>query len=243
MIQLGASPLVIFAFMMLTMAVVSGWFVGVWVSSGTVGVTERIRAVRLVRIGLTTLAWMITVLLVAASGVLLHFDWRPPPIAFLLAASFGVAAWIGFSTLGRQLAVGIPLAALVGFQAFRWPLELIMHRGFQQGFVPIQMTYAGRNFDIVTGVTAALLGAALARVRVPRMVVLLWNVIGLVLLANVLTIAVLSMPMLRRFGPDRMNVWVAVPPFVWLPTVLVVAALAGHIIIFRRLFGQSGIAD
>jgi hypothetical protein len=147
----------------------------------------------------------------------------------------GLAAWIGYSRLGRQLAVCVPIAALVGVQAFRLPLELIMHRGFQQGFVPIQMTYAGRNFDIVTGVTAALLGAALLRVRVPRMVVLLWNVMGLVLLANVLTIAVLSMPMLRRFGADRMNVWVAVPPFVWLPAVLVVAALAGHIIIFRRL--------
>ena len=82
MIQLGASPLLIFAFMMLTMAVVSAWFLGVWVSSGQVRLTERIRAVRLIRIGLTTLAWMITVLLVAASGVLLHFDWRPPPIAF-----------------------------------------------------------------------------------------------------------------------------------------------------------------
>jgi hypothetical protein len=178
---------------------------------------------------------MITVLLVAAGGVLLHFDWHPPPMLILLMASLGLAAWIGFSSLGRQLAVGVPLAALVGVQAFRLPLELIMHRGFQQGFVPIQMTYAGRNFDIVTGVTAALLGAALLRVRVPRMVVLLWNVMGLVLLANVLTIAVLSMPMLRRFGADRMNVWVAVPPFVWLPAVLVVAALAGHIIIFRRL--------
>lgn len=239
MINLGASPLLMFAFMMLTMAVVSGWFVGVWVSSQTIGLTERIRAVRLIRIGLMTLAWMVTVLLVAASGVLLHFDWRPPPMVLLIVASLGVAALIGFSKLGHQLAVGLSLAGLVGFQAFRWPLELIMHRGFQQGFVPIQMTYAGRNFDIVTGVTAAILGIALLLIRVPRAVVLLWNVMGLLLLANVLTIAVLSMPMLRRFGPEQMNVWVAMPPFVWLPTVLVVAALSGHIVIFRRLLAKT----
>src|SRR5262245_51272078 len=99
MITLGASPLLIFAFMLLTMAVVTGWFVGVWVSSATIGLTERIRAVRLVRIGLTTVAWMIVVLLVAASGMLLHFDWRPPPMLLLIVASFGVAAWIGFSSL------------------------------------------------------------------------------------------------------------------------------------------------
>ena len=212
---------------------------GVWVSSGTDGLTERTRAVRLVRIGLTTLAWMIAVLLVAASGILLHFDWRPPPIAPVIVASFGAAAWIGFSATGTAARGGPAIGGLVGFQAFRWPLELIMHRGFQQGFVPIQMTYAGRNFDIVTGVTAALLGMALARIRVPRTVVLLWNVMGLVLLANVLTIAVLVDADARRFGPDRMNVWVAMPPFVWLPAVLVVAALSGHIIVFRRL-GPGG---
>jgi hypothetical protein len=233
-INLAASPLLIFAFMVLTMAVVTGWFAGVWVSSGAMGWQERTRAARLIRIAVTTLAWMVTTILLAASGVLLHFDWRPPPMLLLIVASLGVAAWIGFSPLGRQLA-GLPLAGLVGFQVFRWPLELIMHRGFQQGFVPIQMTYAGRNFDIVTGVTAAILGMALVRIRVPRAIVLVWNVMGLLLLANVLTIAVLSMPMLRRFGPDQMNVWVAMPPFVWLPAVLVVAALSGHIIIFRRL--------
>ena len=238
MINLGVSPLLTFAFMMLTMAVVAGWFVGVWVSSGTIGLAERTRSARLIQIGFTTLVWMVTVILLAASGVLLHFDWRPPPMVLLIVASLGVAAWIGFSKLGHQLAMGLPLASLVAFQAFRWPLELIMHRGFQQGFVPIQMTYAGRSFDIVTGVTAAILGITLARVRVSWLIVLLWNVMGLLLLANILTIAVLSMPMLRRFGPDQMNVWVAVPPFVWLPTVLVVAALSGHIIIFRRLLSR-----
>ena len=140
MINLGVSPLLTFAFMMLTMAVVAGWFVGVWVSSGTIGLAERTRSARLIQIGFTTLVWMVTVILLAASGVLLHFDWRPPPMVLLIVASLGVAAWIGFSKLGHQLAMGLPLASLVAFQAFRWPLELIMHRGFQQGFVPIQMT-------------------------------------------------------------------------------------------------------
>jgi hypothetical protein len=33
--------------------------------------------------------------------------------------------------------------------------------------------------------------------------------------------------------PD--NTWVASFPYVWLPAILVTAALLGHIIIFRRL--------
>ena len=43
------------------------------------------------------------------------------------------------------------------------------------------------------------------------------------------------MPMFHRFGMDRLNVWVADPPFVWLPTVMVLTALAGHLLMFRKL--------
>ena len=62
-----------------------------------------------------------------------------------------------------------------------------------------------------------------------------WNVIGTVLLANILAIAIASMPMFHLFGVDRLNVWVAELPFVWLPSVLVLTALAGHLLIFRKL--------
>jgi hypothetical protein len=94
------------------------------------------------------------------------------------------------------------------------------------------MTYTGRNFDIVTGATAILVAWALAS-RGSRRLVIAWNVMGLALLVNVLTIAVLSTPVFRYFGDDRLNVFVTYPPYVWLPAVMVLAALAGHLLIFR----------
>jgi hypothetical protein len=101
--------------------------------------------------------------------------------------------------------------------------------------MPIQMSYSGRNFDIVTGATAVLLAIALATTAVPRWVIAVWNTLGTVLLANILAVAIASMPMFRLFGVDRLNVWVADPPFVWLASVLVLTALAGHLLIFRKL--------
>jgi hypothetical protein len=65
--------------------------------------------------------------------------------------------------------------------------------------------------------------------------VIAWNVLGLALLGNVVTIAILSTPLFRYFGDDRLNVWVTYPPFVWLPAVMVLAALAGHLLIFRAV--------
>jgi hypothetical protein len=62
-----------------------------------------------------------------------------------------------------------------------------------------------------------------------------WNLLGLGLLINIVTIAILSMPTpMRRFeGPA--NVFVATFPYVWLPTVMVSAALLGHLLVARRL--------
>jgi len=47
--------------------------------------------------------------------------------------------------------------------------------------------------------------------------------------------AILGTPRFQYFGPDRQNTWVTYPPYVWLPAVMVLAALAGHLIIFRAL--------
>jgi hypothetical protein len=110
-----------------------------------------------------------------------------------------------------------------------------MHRAYEEGIMPVQMSYSGRNFDIVTGITAALLGAWLARGPVPGWVVGAWNLLGLALLVNVVTVAILATPVFRWFGDEHLNVWVTYPPFVWLPAVMVTAAWAGHLVIWRRL--------
>jgi len=41
--------------------------------------------------------------------------------------------------------------------------------------------------------------------------------------------------MVGAFGPDRLNTWIADPPYIWLPGVLVPAALFGHLLTWRKL--------
>ncbi len=54
-------------------------------------------------------------------------------------------------------------------------------------------------------------------------------------------VALSGTPRFQYFGAERLNVWVTYPPFVWLPAVMVLGALAGHLVIFRalRLQGQT----
>ena len=187
------------------------------------------------RVGALTLIWMGVTLALADRGTFRQWDATPPPFALLVVALIALAAAISFGPVGRRLATGLPLWVLVAVQAFRLPLEISMHALVGRGIMPEQMSYAGRNFDIVTGATALVVAGLVAARLAGRRLVLAWNIAGLLLLVNVVVVAILSTPRFAAFGPDRLNVFVTYPPFVWLPAVLVLAALAGHLIIFRAL--------
>lgn len=141
---------------------------------------------------------------------------------------------------GARFASAIPLAGLVGYQVFRVPLEWWLHRMYVEGVIPIQTTYAGRNFDIVTGVTAAALALWLRTGRRAPGLVLAWNLLGLALLANIVIVAVLSTPVpFRAFAGEPANLLPSTFPYVWLPTFLVQAAWFGHLVEFRALRNRS----
>jgi hypothetical protein len=61
--------------------------------------------------------------------------------------------------------------------------------------LPIQMSLEGRNFDVLTGILALPIGYLLIRKKTysPK-IIIVFNVVGLLLLLNILIIAVLSMP-------------------------------------------------
>jgi hypothetical protein len=184
---------------------------------------------------IATVAWLGITFALARAG-LLGFSTTPPTMMVLIAVALVMAIGVGTSRLGRQIATGIPIAALVGVQAFRFPLELMLHQAYNEGLMPIQMSFSGFNFDILTGLSA--IAVALVLVRRPRSLTLvrIWNTAGVVLLVNILTIALLSAPSpFRAFHNEPANVWVEQAPWVWLPTVYVFAAITGHILVYRRI--------
>lgn len=223
------------AFVIIPLALVVALFWGVSHASHHLHDTKTVR-LRALRLTCAVAAvWMVVTWAAAESGVLRQWDATPPPFALLVAGIVGLAVAMAFTGYGTRIARGLPLWTLVAVQGFRLPLELAMHAMYERGVMPVQMSYSGRNFDIVTGGTALVVAWLVATGRGGRRLVLAWNVLGLILLVNVVTIAILSTPRFRYFGDDRLNVWITYPPFVWLPAVMVLAALAGHLIVFRAV--------
>jgi hypothetical protein len=180
--------------------------------------------------------WLVVPAVLASRGVLDRYS-PPPAPGFVLVGLITLGTVVlAFSAFGSRLAAGIPLAGLVGYQVFRVPLEWVLHRLYSEGVIPVQMTYAGQNFDVVTGVLAAALGLWLWAGHRTVWLVVAWNIIGLALLANIVTIAILSTPVpFRYFMNDPANLLPSRFPYVWLPTFLVQAALFGHLLVFRAI--------
>lgn len=204
---------------------------------GYARVTSWARAARL---GGALVAWFALTGALAASGMLQRWDARPPPLMPLLVVGFVLTVVLARGEVGTRMARELPLAAIIGFQAFRLPLELVMHRAAAEGTMPVQMSFSGWNFDILSGASAIVVAWLVARGSAPRWLVLAWGVMSSALLVTIVSIAIASMPAIGAFGhsPERLATWVAFFPFTWLPTVLVAAALFGQIVLFRRLAAE-----
>lgn len=188
-----------------------------------------------IRLGIAVALVMAAQFGLAHSGVLQAWSKVPPPFMLMLVPTLVLTTRLAFSGLGTSLARRLPWAMLIGLQAFRLPLELLMHRAVREGVMPVQLSYSGWNFDILTGASALVVAFLSLKGKVGRPLVTAWNLMGSLFLATVVGIALVSMPILQAFGPDRMNTWITFPPFVWLPGILVPTALFLHLVAWRKL--------
>jgi hypothetical protein len=223
-----ASAASLLAFLIICAAVVAAFLGGVWLSARRESVRPLRRTI-LAAVG--TALWLAAICLIVESGWLRGDQRR---LLFFAAGMNAVCLAVGLSPVGRWLSL-LSLPALVAFQGFRLPLELVLHSWVAQGVIPETMTWSGRNWDIISGVLA-LVAALFCR----RSIVWAWiaNLVGLVLLVNVMRVAVLSSAV--SFG------WPVTPkleliyhlPYALIIPVCVGGALIGHIALTRALLRQ-----
>src|SRR5258705_3682647 len=187
---------------------------------------------------ITIVAWTAILLILSKVGFFADFSKLPPRPALAVLIPLPFILGFAFSKTGTQLLKVVPSHWIIFMQSFRIAVELLLLVAFLNDKLPVQMTFEGRNFDVVTGVLALPVGYLLARRKThSRKLVLVYNIAGLLLLLNILVIAVLSMPTsIRYYMNEPANILVAEFPFILLPGVLVPIAYGLHILSLRQLF-------
>lgn len=174
--------------------------------------------------------WLFLQWILSAKGYYLNFTGLPPRLALavfppiliiLLIMIFKKKAWLKIFSL----------KTLTWIHIVRIPVELILLGLFFDKQIPQLMTFEGRNFDIISGLTAPLIAYFCFTKNIwSKNVALVWNFICLALLLNIVMNAILSAPFVfQKFAFDQPNVAIAFFPFIWLPSFIVPIVLFSHL--------------
>ncbi len=130
----------------------------------------------------------------------------------------------------------IPPQWIIYLQSFRILVEIALWVGVRNGSLPVQMSFEGRNFDILAGLFALPVGYyCFVKKTWPPVVALLYNIGGLILLLNIVTITALSLPTpLRVFHNQPDSSMITMFPFIYLPGFLVPLAYTLHIMSIQQ---------
>jgi hypothetical protein len=186
------------------------------------------------------IAWLFVQALTALSGFYLVTDTIPP--RFLLAVGpplfFLLALFI--TPQGKAFLDRLNLKTLTMLHVVRVPVEIVLFLLFVHKAVPMLMTFEGRNFDVLSGLTAPLIFYVGFRYEQPnRIILIIWNVLCLGLLINIVFFAALSAPSpFQQFAFDQPNVGVLHFPFIWLPSTVVPIVLLSHLASLRLLLAR-----
>jgi hypothetical protein len=184
--------------------------------------------------------WFIYAGLLGYFGVLKNAT-RPPGIVFILVPviAFLILFIVRSSAIAR-VALAFPLWILLGTQCFRIGVELFLHQLWIEGLVPRMLTFEGANLDIYIGASAPLIAWLSLRGQWGLRIALVWNLLGLLALANVVTRSVLTAP-----GPFNLihaevpNLMMGTFPFLFIPAFFVPLAVALHVLAIRSISSRG----
>ena len=181
--------------------------------------------------------WLVLQMAVALTGFYTVYKGIPP--RFLLLAVPAVLFVIGLfvTRRGRLFVDSLDVQMLTILHIVRLPVELILYSLFLQKQLPEMMTFSGRNYDILAGLTAPLIYFfVFVKGAIGKKGLLAWNIVCIGLLLNIVINAVLSVPSsFQQFSFEQPNVAILYFPLVWLPSCVVPIVLLSHLAVIRRV--------
>lgn len=182
------------------------------------------------------LAYIVLQCVLAATGFFYNFPLKPIGL-FLGGILPALLCLIYAFKKHKAMLLQLSSAHLTRLHTIRVPVEIGLYVLFLANTLPVEMTFEGRNFDIVAGITAPFVAYfGIQKGMMSSTLQLIWNVVCLLLLANIVITAALSIVSpFQVFGHAQPN-WAALNvPVILLPTFIVPSVLFAHLVCVMQL--------
>ena len=183
------------------------------------------------------LTWLVIQTIIGLSEFYTVTKTIPPRFLLLVLPPLLLIIGLFANSKGRQYIDKLDIKYLTILHVIRIPVEVVLFWLFINKAVPRLMTFEGRNFDILAGLTAPFIFYfGIIKKQIGKRVILIWNFVCLGLLINIIVNAFFSAPFpFQMFAFDQPNIAVLYFPFVWLPSCVVPLVLFSHLATIRHL--------
>lgn len=183
-----------------------------------------------------SLAWLAIQAIVASTGFYTITNSIPPRLILALLPPLILIALLFSTYTGRNFIDRLDASTLTALHIIRVPVEFVLLWLFINKTVPGIITFEGRNFDILSGLTSPFVWYfGFVKNRLGKKILLAWNIACLLLLLNVVITAILSAPFnFQQFAFDQPAIAILYFPFIWLPCFVVPVVLFAHLVAIKR---------
>jgi hypothetical protein len=150
------------------------------------------RALQSTKLIYFSLGWLLITGILAFKGFFLDYASFPPHFILIVSVPLLTILLAFILPSGRRFLDNIPLRPLVLLSIVRIPVEIVLYLLYQHKQIPELMTFAGRNHDILAGLTAPIIYLVCFNDRrlTNKKVFLIWHFFALGLLLNIVISAV-----------------------------------------------------
>lgn len=154
----------------------------------------------------------------------------PPRFALVIPPAFVLIIWGCLPRNAEWLERSRNTRWSTLLHTVRIGIELVLWKLAALQWVPELMTFEGRNFDILIGISAIPVAYLVWRQKLGRNTLLVWNVLGLGFVLFILCNGILSSELpFQQFAFEQPNRAVTIFPFVLLPALVVPIVIWSHL--------------
>ena len=183
-------------------------------------------------------SWMLIQLLIGLTDFYTKNTTMPPRFILMVAPPLFLQIIIFMTNRGRNFVENLNIKLLTGVHILRIFVEIVLYYLFVAKAIPEIMTFEGRNYDILVGLSAGfVLYFGLIHQYLSAKFIILWNIISLGLLFNIIFYGVASAQTpFQLFGFEQPNIALAYFPFNWLPSIVVPIMMFSHFAVLYKFY-------
>ena len=182
-------------------------------------------------------SWLLYNIILSYSGTLQTYDLPPRfPILVIIPIFIFIFRFLRSKELDIYLEQ-IPRVTAIIFQSFRIFVELIIYGGFINGYLPIEVTFAGYNYEMFAGIMFLFLGFLVFVFNViPEKIAYYSNFLGLGFLAFIVFafISLTFFPQLWNYNQAQVSLKFIEMPFIFIASTFMPAAVFMHLFSIKQ---------